>query len=145
SRSAPRPFRIKIAVAPTRKPDRNEWMVEKLVELGVDEIAFMKTAHTHTESFSRVVNRERMEKIAIAAMKQSVQFFLPQIRIGDTLSELLERSAGVSGFIAYVPDKSSALHLAAAAKHAEDALVLIGPEGDFTQQEVHNAQKAGFS
>ncbi len=143
-RVSPRPYKVRIAVAPTRKPERNEWMLEKLVEFGVDEIVFIKTAHTHLESFGRVVNQDRMEKIAISAMKQSGQLFLPDIRIGIPLSDLLKPAPGIRGFIAYVPEKTTAPHLAKAASRSADTLVLIGPEGDFSQEEVQAALDSGF-
>ena len=139
-----RPYKVRIAVAPTRKPERNEWMLEKLVEIGVDEILFVKTVHTHLESFRRVVNQERMEKIAISAMKQSGQFFLPEISIGISLNELLEQPRDAVGFIAYVPEKATAPHLAKASPGIADTLVLIGPEGDFSKEEVQAALDSGF-
>ena len=142
--ASPRPYKVRIAVAPTRKPERNEWMLEKLVEFGVDEVWFIKTAHTHLESFGRVVNQDRMEKIAIAAMKQSGQFFLPEIRTGIPLNELLKHPPGTARFIAYVPEKASAVHLATASSGSADTLVLIGPEGDFTKEEVQAALSSGF-
>lgn len=140
----PRPYKVRIAVAPTRKPERNEWMLEKLVEFGVDEVLFIKTTHTHLESFGRVVNQDRMEKIAIAAMKQSGQFFLPEIRTGIHLNELLKHPPGTARFIAYVPEKTTAAHLAKASSGAADTLALIGPEGDFAKEEVQAALSAGF-
>lgn len=141
----PRPHRIEVAVAPTRKAERNEWMLEKLVEIGIESIHFMKTAHTHTESFHRVVNPERMERIAVSAMKQSGQFYLPAVKIGTEFTEILRSSPDRSCFIAYVPDKFTAPHLANAAWEARNnTLVLIGPEGDFTPSEVEEAVKAGF-
>jgi 16S rRNA (uracil1498-N3)-methyltransferase len=141
-----RPYHIRVAVAPTRKPERNEWMLEKLVEFGVDEVDFIRTAHTHNESFLRVVNQERMERIAIAAMKQSRQFYLPDITIGKSLQSIFEETEQetISRFIAYVPDKSTAPHLIQAASGCNNAFVLIGPEGDFTPEEVKDAIHAGF-
>ncbi len=141
---SPRPYKVRIAVAPTRKPERNEWMLEKLVEIGVDEILFVRTAHTHQESFGRVVNHDRMEKIAISAMKQSGQFFLPEINTYMSLDELLDRPRDAAGFIAYVPEKATAPHLAKAAAGIADTLVLIGPEGDFSKEEVQAALDSGF-
>lgn len=139
-----RPYRVRIAVAPTRKPERNEWMLEKLVELGVDEISFIKTTNTHLESFFRVVNRDRMEKIAVSAMKQSGQFALPEIKIGADISELIALPGNGDLFIAYVPEQNTAPVLHKAATESTDALVLIGPEGDFTPEEVVAATSAGF-
>lgn len=141
---SPRPYQVKIAVAPTRKPDRNEWMVEKMVELGIDEIWFVKTTHTHLETFNRVVNPDRIDKIAIAAMKQSGQFKLPRFHIGVEWSDFLAQQGESRGFIAYVPEKGTASHLLSAAQGSTNSLVLIGPEGDFTPEEVEMATQSGF-
>lgn len=139
-----RPYRVRIAIAPTRKPERNEWMLEKLVELGVDQIDFIKTTYTHQESFGRVLNQERLDRIAQAAMKQSRQYYLPDIRIGQSFSDLLKDTENTPRFIAYVPDKSTAPHLVTAAANLSGAMVLIGPEGDFTKEEVSEAIEAAF-
>ncbi len=142
--TTPRPYRIHMAIAPTRKAERNEWMLEKLVELGVDTISFITAGHSHLQSYNRVVNRERLERIAVAAMKQSVQFFLPVIETGIAFDQLVETCTTAGRFIAYVPEKETAPHLAALSPGKESVTVLIGPEGDFTAAEITRAVHAGF-
>ena len=139
-----RDYQVRIAVAPTRKPDRNEWMIEKLVEFGLDELWFVKTTHTHLETFNRVVNPERIEKIAVSAMKQSGQFTLPRMHYGTPLDDFLSLNKDAARFIAYVPDKGSAPHLLQAASGLATTVALIGPEGDFTPEEVKTALSEGF-
>jgi 16S rRNA (uracil1498-N3)-methyltransferase len=85
-----------------------------------------------------------MEKVAIAAMKQSGQFSLPEIIIGQELHHILQDTTADGRFIAYVPDKTSAPHLYTSASGHQNTLALIGPEGDFTPEEVELAEKSGF-
>jgi 16S rRNA (uracil1498-N3)-methyltransferase len=65
---APRPYSVHMAVAPTRKAERNEWMVEKMTEMGVERIDFVVTEHTHKETVSRVVNLSRLGHEAVSAV-----------------------------------------------------------------------------
>ncbi len=138
-----RPYRIHIAISPTRKTDRNDWMVEKMVELGVDAISFVRTEHSHKESFGRMVNLERMEKLAVAAMKQSRQSVLPVFKVWDGFEELVRASIELDRFIAYVEEERPPAHLISQVG-AGDVMVMIGPEGDFSGQELSLAMGAGF-
>jgi 16S rRNA (uracil1498-N3)-methyltransferase len=74
---------VHIAVAPTRKAERNEWMVEKMTEIGVERIDFLITEHTNPETINRVVNLSRLNRIAASAMKQSQQYYLPVITVNN--------------------------------------------------------------
>lgn len=143
SEIARRPYRIHMVIAPTRKPERNEWMMEKLCEVGVDKVTFVCTENTHRESFSRVVNRDRMEKIAIAAMKQSQQVFKTEIAILSQFRELFRNCEEPGRYIAYVDTRLEVPHLLNAVD-TTDSIVLIGPEGDFSPEEVTFAFSQGF-
>ncbi|HXA00445.1 MAG TPA: RsmE family RNA methyltransferase, partial [Cytophagaceae bacterium] len=79
---------IHIAIAPTKNSDRTEWFLEKAVELGVDEISFIKTEHSERKH----INPERFKKIAVSAMKQSVKAWLPVIHELTTLKELMSHT-----------------------------------------------------
>ena len=81
----PRPFFIRVCVAPTKNLDRIEWFVEKAVEVGIERISFFFGQHSER----RVLKLERIEKIAVAAMKQSLQSYLPQLDEAVSFSELL--------------------------------------------------------
>ncbi|MBO0935821.1 16S rRNA (uracil(1498)-N(3))-methyltransferase [Fibrella sp. HMF5335] len=137
---APRPFSVRICVAPTKNLDRVEWFVEKAVELGIERISFFFGQHSER----RVLKLERIEKIAVAAMKQSLQAWLPQLDEAVPLAQLLKQPADGQRFIAHLPEDGQAPHLFSAAGPAQQYIVLIGPEGDFSAQEVQQAIDAGF-
>jgi 16S rRNA (uracil1498-N3)-methyltransferase len=134
----PRPFHITIALAPTKSIDRTEWFVEKAVETGIEEIYFFISQRSERKK----VNMERVKKIALGAMKQSGQVWLPQITGMHSFSELLKWNAGQK-FIGIV-DRGNPLHLKQAAQPKLHYFVLIGPEGDFTPEEARLAMDHGF-
>lgn len=129
---------IHIAIAPTKNADRMEWFVEKAVEIGIDKITFFQSK----TSERKTINLERVEKIAISAMKQSQQVWLPIISGIVSFKELLKEKADQK-FIAYV-DPANPYHLKNVAKPIGDYLVLIGPEGDFSSEELHLALENKF-
>ena len=137
---APRPFCVRICVAPTKNMDRIEWFVEKAVELGIERISFFFGQHSER----RVLKLERIEKIAVAAMKQSLQSWLPRLDEAISLTQLLQQSIEDQRFIAHLPEGGQASHLFNAARPNSTYTVLIGPEGDFSAQEVQQAIAAGF-
>ena len=114
-------------------------VVEKAVELGVDEISFV-----HCKTTERpFIKIERLEKVAISAMKQSLKATLPKVNDLIKLDTLIKQSKDVEKFIAYV-DHSNPIHLKNAASSASNYLVLIGPEGDFSDGELAQAIQQGF-
>jgi 16S rRNA (uracil1498-N3)-methyltransferase len=132
-------FFVHIAISPTKNPERIEWFVEKAVELGIDEISFV-----HCQTTERpFIKIERLEKVAISAMKQSLKATLPKVNDLIKLDNLIKQSKKVEKFIAYV-DHSNPVHLKNAATSASDYLVLIGPEGDFSDGELTQAIQQGF-
>ena len=130
---------LHIAVAPTKLMDRNEWFVEKAVEIGVDEISFLKTDHSERD----VIKMERIEKIAVSAMKQSQKATLPILNGMTSLRSFIERGFDGDKFIAHCEPGSKVL-LQDAVVPGHNSLVLIGPEGDFSPEEIDMALKAGF-
>jgi len=133
-----RDFFIHIAIAPTKNADRIEWFVEKALEIGVDEISFMLCRNSER----KVINTERIEKIAISALKQSQQAWMPTIHAITPFKEVLGFK-GDQKFIAYV-DESNPTHLQSVAVRGKKYVVLIGPEGDFTGEELQQAGENGF-
>ena len=138
--TAPRPFSIRICVAPTKNLDRIEWFVEKSVEIGIERISFFFGQHSER----RVLKLERLEKIAISAMKQSLQSFLPQLDEAVSFSELLKTIGEEGRFIAHLPVNQPPINLAKVAAPSGQYAVLIGPEGDFSDREIQQAVAAGF-
>jgi 16S rRNA (uracil1498-N3)-methyltransferase len=132
-------FSIHIAISPTKSPERIEWFVEKAVELGVDEISFVHCKTTE-KPFIKI---ERLEKVAISAMKQSLKATLPKVNDLIKLDTLMKQSNETSRFIAYV-DHSNPAHLKGVATPSSNYLVLIGPEGDFSDGELLQAIQQGF-
>ncbi|MGA0558660.1 16S rRNA (uracil(1498)-N(3))-methyltransferase [Larkinella sp. VNQ87] len=134
-----RPYRIHLAVAPTKNADRIEWFVEKAVELGIDRISFFLGQHSER----RALKTDRIEKIAVAAMKQSLQLFKPAIDplldFKDILTVLAEQR-----YIAHLPENEVVEPLAQSVKPGQTVLVLVGPEGDFSGHELQLAIQNGF-
>ncbi|AUD01638.1 16S rRNA (uracil(1498)-N(3))-methyltransferase [Spirosoma pollinicola] len=136
----PRPFSIRICVAPTKNLDRIEWFIEKAVELGIERISFFFGQHSER----RVLKMERLEKIAVSAMKQSLQSYLPKLDDALSFSELLKTITEEERFIAHLPNDEPPVNLAKRATATGQYAVLIGPEGDFSDKEIQQAVAAGF-
>ena len=132
--------RIVMAVAVTKNIDRIEWLLEKAVEIGVDEIALLVC----DRSERRKVNEERMEKILVSAMKQSLKATLPEYHGLEKLSAFLSRCDTMYKYMGYCDEKTERRELAKEYPGNADVTILIGPEGDFSPEEVERAFKAGF-
>ncbi len=138
-KETPKAFSIHIAISPTKNPERIEWFVEKAVELGIDEISFV-----HCKTTERpYLKIERMQKVAISAMKQSLKATLPKINDIIKLDAFIKESNAASKFIAYV-EYSNPAHLQQVVNAHSNYLVLIGPEGDFSEDELALAMHYNF-
>ncbi|OYU96887.1 MAG: 16S rRNA (uracil(1498)-N(3))-methyltransferase [Bacteroidetes bacterium B1(2017)] len=135
-------YTLHLAIAPTKNFDRIEWMLEKIIEIGVDEISFIET----NTSERGKINSERCNKIAVSAMKQSKQYYLPKINGITSLKNFLKGCETTSSkFIAYCPTPvTQTLFNQIPLPMPSHSILLIGPEGDFTQQEVEEAISLGF-
>ncbi|CAA9301240.1 MAG: 16S rRNA (uracil(1498)-N(3))-methyltransferase [uncultured Cytophagales bacterium] len=134
-----RGFSIHVAVAPTKNADRTEWLVEKCVEIGVDRLSFVLCERSERRHF----NPDRVEKIAVAAMKQSLKAYLPEMGELVSLREFLKNPPPGHNYIAHLEEGERRL-LQHAAPAGGSYCVLIGPEGDFTPGEVAAALGSGF-
>lgn len=136
------PCDISVAVAPTKHIDRMEWLVEKLVEIGVDRITPLRCARSER----RDINSERLRKIAVSAMKQSLKAVLPRVDdITPIASYLAEPpAAGEQRFVGYCDDAVERRLLARSYTAGAPVRLLIGPEGDFTPDEIAMAMAAGY-
>lgn len=122
---------IHIAISPTKNIDRTEWFVEKAIEIGVNEISFLHTKHSERNK----LNLERIKKKAISAIKQSVRPFLPEIHEIQKLSQFIEGTSSKQKFVAHLY-KSATPYLNDVAQRNNDYLILIGPEGGFSDEEI---------
>lgn len=135
------PYYIHIAIAPTKQIERIEWFLEKAIEIGVDEISFFFGRHSERKS----LNMERMHKKAIAAMKQSLKYQLPKVELYEDFESLISHvKSADERFIAYV-DFDNPLQLKSAAKAGKRSVVVIGPEGDFNEDEIELAEANNFA
>lgn len=133
------PCHLHIAMAPTKNMDRNEWFAEKATEIGFDELTFLNCRFSER----KVIKTERIEKILVSAMKQSLKARLPQLNEMTDFDKFIARDFKGQKFIAHCYEGEKPL-LRDALHKGEDALVLIGPEGDFSEEEVKKAIEKGF-
>jgi 16S rRNA (uracil1498-N3)-methyltransferase len=132
-------FHLHIAIAPTKNIDRTEWFLEKCTEIGIDEVTPLLSEHSER----KVIKPERLEKILVSAMKQSVKAYLPKLNELTKLSDLLTQATETKKFIAHC-NEGEKPHLKNIVKPGEEVLILIGPEGDFSPDEVEQAMANGF-
>jgi 16S rRNA (uracil1498-N3)-methyltransferase len=133
-------YYIHLAIAPTKNIDRMEWMVEKAVEIGVDEITFLLTDRTER----RHLKADRMKKIAISAMKQSVKAYLPKVNELVDYKKFVTNAEQDELFIAHLVE-GERHSLYRTAQTSKSYCILIGPEGDFSPQEVTIALQNRFT
>ena len=135
------PYRLTMAVAPTKNIDRYEWFLEKATEIGVAE--FVPIVSEHSER--KVIKHEREEKVITAAVKQSLKAYHPVLAELTSFEDVVCKSSAHRKFIAHcgeaIKDKK---YLASTLRKGEDVLILIGPEGDFSPEEVRLAVENGF-
>ncbi len=139
----PRRFRLHLGISLLKHMERMEWFMEKATEFGVAEVSPLVCDHSER----RVVRKDRLEKTALAAMKQSMQVHLPTVRDARPFGELVREFAGRRDMGLYIAHchHTGLPPLQQLAGRYPDSLVLIGPEGDFSTEEVALAEQSGFS
>ena len=155
-----RDYRLHIAIAPTKNIERLEWFIEKATEIGIDEI----TPVICRFSERKIIKAERLQKIIVSASKQSVKAYFPQLNPLCTFEELIKHHSASQKFIAHcytspptpLPEEKGVTpvivdnfiydkkQLQKEILKSTDVLILIGPEGDFSKEEVQKAMSAGF-
>ena len=131
---------LHIAIAPTKMNDRIEWFLEKATEIGISEVTFLYCKRSERDT----INLERFEKIVIAAAKQSLQYHFPKINPFTKMDTFIKNDTATQKFIAHC-EESSKTHLKDALKKAPKTTILIGPEGDFTPQEIKLALENNYT
>ncbi|MCB2218806.1 MAG: 16S rRNA (uracil(1498)-N(3))-methyltransferase [Bacteroidetes bacterium] len=134
-----RSVNIHLAVAPTKNISRFEWFLEKATEIGVDEI----TPIICSNSERTIVKIDRLNKVIIAAMKQSMQAWRPLLNEPVSFFKFIKNDFSGQLFIPWVSDEPLR-NMADVYEKGEDVTVLIGPEGDFTPEEIKSAVDANF-
>lgn len=137
----PKPWQgyVQIAFAPTKNMDRNEWFAEKATEIGIDRVSFLLCDHSERKE----VKVARIEKILVSAMKQSQKAWLPELDVMVPFSQFVRQPFEGQKFIAHCYEGSKVL-LKNIYERCGNVLILIGPEGDFSEREVQEAIGAGF-
>lgn len=134
---------VHLAIAPTKMMDRTEWMVEKAVEIGVDELSFLDCQFSER----RIVKLPRIEKIVISAVKQSRKAWMPQVNEIKSFDDFINTISSEHKYIAHCYDEIPRTYLFDELRLSSDtcdAVVMIGPEGDFSIDEVRRAMGKGF-
>ncbi len=132
-------YSIHMAVAPTKNINRYEWFLEKATEIGIDEITPIICEHSERKE----VKINRLERVILAALKQSLKAYLPKLSEPSKFNQFVNQPFDGQKFIAYCEGKPKLLKNLYTPN--SNALILIGPEGDFSPQEVEQAIAAGFT
>lgn len=135
------PYRLHIAAAPTKSIERYEWMLEKITEIGVDTITPIESYHCER----RIVKTDRLEKVITTAVKQSIKAYHPKLNIMQEFESFVCKDFGTAElFIAHCNDSENKILLRDLVVKGREYVILVGPEGDFSQQEVDLAVSKGF-
>ena len=135
-----RNHRLHIAVAPTKNIDRLEWFLEKATEIGIDEI----TPLICDRSERKVVKEDRLNKVITSAVKQSLQAYHPQLNEAVSFKEFIKKHFTGNKMIAHCIDGEPRQFISDIISAGQSCLILIGPEGDFSPDEIQQALQNNF-
>ncbi len=130
---------LHIAIAPTKNIDRFEWFLEKATEIGIDEITPILCEHSER----KMIKPDRLEKIIISAIKQSIKAYKPKLNDLTNYKDFVIQSSDCEKFIAHC-EENKKTHLKNTYNKGNNVVILIGPEGDFSEQEIELAKKYNF-
>lgn len=131
--------RFHLAIAPTKNADRIEWLVEKCVEIGIEEISFLKCEHSERTK----IDLERLQRIAVSALKQSNTSWIPLMQIVDYEYFVNSIPSDYDLYMAWC-DEHNEKQFASQSLTDRNVLLLVGPEGDFSTDEIALAREHGF-
>lgn len=134
----PLPYSLHLAISPTKSMERFEWFLEKATEIGITEITPLLCHRTERKQ----VNSGRLERIIISAMKQSLKAFKPLLNEPERITDFLSRDhSGTLGIAHCVAsDRTGITDM----EFSDRNILMVGPEGDFTGEEINMAIKAGY-
>jgi 16S rRNA (uracil1498-N3)-methyltransferase len=137
-----RNWQLHIAIAPTKNMDRLEWFVEKATEMGIDAISLIDCRNSERT----IVKNERIQKVVISAIKQSLKAYLPKTNDIVDYKKFISSAKDFNGekYIAHCQSYGALKHIKSLYTPKQNAVILIGPEGDFTLEEVKFALDNGF-
>jgi 16S rRNA (uracil1498-N3)-methyltransferase len=130
-------YRLHVAISPVKNDDRFEWFIEKAVETGIDEITPLICSRTEKKR----IRRERLEGLILSAMKQSVKSYLPRLNDPVSFSEFINASQPGKRLIACCDPGIKRVMITSAFNPRDEVTILIGPEGDFTHEEISLAMQ----
>ena len=131
---------ITLAIAPTKNLDRMEWLAEKITEMGVDRIVPLLCRYSER----KVLKTERLRKILVSAMKQSLKATLLQLDELTPIKDFRRNPPSGQKFVAYCDPEIPRRDIAKEYVAGKDVTLLVGPEGDFSKEEIRAALDAGF-
>lgn len=134
------PYKLHIAVAPTKNNDRFEWFLEKATEIGLWEI----TPIICEQSERKIIKEERLERVVLSAVKQSLEDWKPKVNKALSFNEFIQLDHSDSLYIAHCEEGLDRVEFAQNLTPNTHLTVLIGPEGDFSKSEIDKALKKGF-
>ncbi len=134
-----RKFQVHIAIAPTKSIERIEWFLEKATEIGISRVTPLLCRYSERKE----IKADRLEKVMVSAMKQSLKAYLPQLDPLTKFSDFILQPFDGQKFIAHCDEQHRDL-LKKMVVPKQNYLILIGPEGDFSSEEIELAIKAGF-
>ena len=140
-KSRTRNYYLHVAIAPTKNNDRFEWFLEKATEIGIDEI----TPIICENSERKIVKIDRLSRIVQSAMKQSLQFTLPKLNEAIKFSDFISQNFTSETFIAHCEDNIEKKFLKNVATPNSSYTILIGPEGDFSSNEIQQSLHKNFT
>lgn len=132
-------YELHIAIAPTKMNDRFEWFLEKATEIGIDEITPIICDHSERKQ----VKTERMKKVVISAMKQSLKFRLPKVNEAIKFKDFIKTKYWDLGLIAHCQEDDK-IRIQELIQEKRKIMILIGPEGDFSDKEIELAKSLGL-
>jgi 16S rRNA (uracil1498-N3)-methyltransferase len=134
-----RNFSIHVAIAPTKNIERIEWFLEKATEIGINRVTPLLCRYSERKE----IKADRLEKLMVSAMKQSLKACLPQLDEMTKFNDFIKQPFPGQKFIAHCEEQHRDL-LSKMIVSNQNYLILIGPEGDFSSEEIEQAIKAGF-